>query len=227
MCFSEKLQYKLIIFDLDGTVLDTIADLCNSVNYALKLHNLPERTLDEVRNFVGNGIRRLIELSVPENTKLSVTDSVFASFKEHYKEHSKDNTKPYDGITELLVELKNNGFLTALVSNKADFAVKNLIDEYFCGLFSYAAGEKEGIPRKPAPDMVHNAIGFFGVSPGETVYIGDSEVDIKTAENSGIDSIIVTWGFRDEKALRNAGAEVLVNDTESLRNMLCPSDETS
>ncbi len=214
------MKYKLVIFDLDGTVLDTIVDLCNSVNYALKVHNLPERTLDEIRLFVGNGIRRLIDLSVPENTKLSVTDSVFSSFKEHYKKHSSDNTKPYDGITELLGELKSNGFLTAVVSNKADFAVKNLIDEYFCGLFTYSAGEKEGIPRKPAPDMVHNAISFFGVSSGETVYIGDSEVDIKTAENSGIDSIIVTWGFRDKDELQNAGATVFADDVTELKNML-------
>lgn len=214
------MKYKLVIFDLDGTVLDTLGDLCNSVNYALKSYNLPERSLDEVRTFVGNGIRRLIDLSVPENTALSVTDSVFDAFKAHYKEHSSDNTKPYDGIAELLGELKEKGILTAVVSNKAHFAVKDLADRYFDGLFSYVSGEKEGIPRKPAPDMVQNAIEFFGVSSEDAVYVGDSEVDIMTAKNCGIDSIIVTWGFRDKEILINSGAKILADDIITLKNML-------
>lgn len=214
------MKYKLVIFDLDGTVLDTLGDLCNSVNYALKSYNLPERSLDEVRNFVGNGIRRLIDLSVPENTALSVTDSVFDAFKAHYKEHSSDNTKPYNGIAELLGELKKKGILTAVVSNKAHFAVKDLADSYFDGLFSYISGEKEGIPRKPAPDMVRNAIEFFGVSSEDAVYVGDSEVDIMTAKNCGIDSIIVTWGFRDKEILINSGAKILADDIITLKNML-------
>lgn len=214
------MKYKLVIFDLDGTVLDTLGDLCNSVNFALKSYNLPERSLDEVRTFVGNGIRRLIDLSVPENTALSVTDSVFDAFKAHYKEHSSDNTKPYNGIAELLVELKEKGILTAVVSNKADFAVNSLADRYFDGLFSYISGEKEGIPRKPAPDMVQNAIEFFGVSSEDAVYVGDSEVDIMTAKNSGLDSIIVTWGFRDKEILINSGAKILADDIITLKNML-------
>lgn len=214
------MKYKLVIFDLDGTVLDTLGDLCNSVNFALKSYNLPERSLDEVRTFVGNGIRRLIDLSVPENTALSITDSVFDAFKAHYKEHSSDNTKPYNGISELLVELKEKGILTAVVSNKADFAVKNLADKFFDGLFSYISGEKEGIPRKPAPDMVRNAIEFFGVSSEDAVYVGDSEVDIMTAKNCGIDSIIVTWGFRDKEILINSGAKILADDIITLKNML-------
>ena len=214
------MKYKLVIFDLDGTVLDTLGDLCNSVNYALKSYNLPERSLDEVRTFVGNGIRRLIDLSVPENTASSITDSVFDAFKAHYEEHSSDNTKPYNGITELLGELKEKGILTAVVSNKAHFAVKSLADKYFDGLFSYISGEKEGIPRKPAPDMVQNAINYFGIEPYEAVYVGDSEVDIMTAKNCGIDSIIVTWGFRDKEILINSGAKILADDIITLKNML-------
>ncbi len=214
------MKYKLVIFDLDGTVLDTLGDLCDSVNYSLRRYNLPERSIKEVRAFVGNGIRRLIDLSVPENTDILITDSVFETFKAHYREHSCDKTKPYTGITELLQELKKHGILTAVVSNKADFAVKNLIEKYFSDLFSYSAGEKNGIPRKPSPDMVHNAIEFFGVSSEDAVYIGDSEVDVITSENSNIDSVIVTWGFRDKDELQKAGATVFANDVTELKNML-------
>ena len=214
------MKYKLIIFDLDGTVLDTLADLCDSVNFALKMHNLPERSIEEVRAFVGNGIRRLIDLAVPVGTGISLTDSVFEAFKIHYKDHSCDKTAPYDGIIELLVSLKEMGALTAIVSNKADFAVKELIERYFPGMFSYFAGEKDGIPRKPAPDMVHNAIEYFGVLPEETLYVGDSEVDVSTARNSEIDSIIVTWGFRNKEELMRAGAEVFADSPSELRNIL-------
>lgn len=214
------MKYKLAIFDLDGTVLNTLEDLCDSVNFSLRTHNLSERSLSEIRAFVGNGIRRLIDLAVPENTDVQVTDSVFEAFKTHYKEHSCDKTKPYDGIIELLSALRKLGVYTAVVSNKADFAVKDLVERYYAGLFSYSAGEKEGIPRKPAPDMVRNAIEFFGVSSEDAVYIGDSEVDIMTAQNSGIDSIIVTWGFRDKEILINSGAKILADDINTLKNML-------
>ena len=210
------MKYKLIIFDLDGTILDTLDDLCDSVNFALKKHSLPERSLTEVRAFVGNGIRRLIDLSVPEKTEKEVTDSVFECFRNHYKDHSCDKTCPYDGITGLLEQIKDNGIQTAVVSNKADFAVKNLIDKYFNGLFPYAAGEKNGIPRKPSPEMVHNAINFFNISPEQALYVGDSEVDVITAKNSGIDSIIVTWGFRDKCELLEVGAENIAEDMSSL-----------
>ncbi|MBQ6898455.1 MAG: HAD-IA family hydrolase [Clostridia bacterium] len=214
------MKYKLIIFDLDGTVLDTLADLCDSVNFALKMHNLPERSIEEVRTFVGNGIRRLIDLAVPTGTGISLTDSVFEAFKLHYKDHSCDKTRPYDGINDLLLSLKKKGMLTAVVSNKADFAVKELVERYFPGMFSYFAGEKDGIPRKPAPDMVINAINSLNVSPDEAVYIGDSEVDVMTARNTGIENIIVTWGFRDEKALLEAGAKTLAGNVDSLKNLI-------
>ena len=210
------MKYKLIIFDLDGTVLDTLEDLCDSVNFALKEHSLPERTLSEVRAFVGNGIRRLIDLSVPAETDVSITESVFECFKAQYKDHSCDKTRPYDGITELLERIRLNDLHTAVVSNKADFAVKSLIVKYFGGLFSYSAGEKEGIPRKPAPDMVKNAIEFFGATADETLYVGDSEVDIETAKNSSIDSVIVTWGFRERSTLEEAGARNIAEDVKSL-----------
>ncbi len=214
------MKYKLIIFDLDGTVLDTLEDLADSVNFALKMHNFPERNLSEIRDFVGNGIRHLIDLSVPENTAVTVTDSVFNTFKVYYKDHSCDRTKPYDGIILLLKELKEKGIYTAVVSNKADFAVKGLVDKYFSGLFNYYVGEKEGIPRKPAPAAVYSAIEHFSVKACESIYIGDSEVDIETANNAGLDSIIVTWGFRDEDVLKSAGAEKIVSDVEELKALI-------
>lgn len=214
------MKYKLIIFDLDGTVLDTLGDLCDSVNFALRKHGLPERSLDEIRAFVGNGIRRLIDLSVPKNTDVTLTDSVFNDFREYYREHSSIKTKPYEGIIDLLAELKSNGCYTAVISNKADFAVKKLTEEYFGDLFSYSAGEKEGVPRKPEPDSVHLCMKHFGITPEETVYIGDSEVDIKTAENVGIDSILVTWGFRSKVELIKNGAKTLVSDMGTLKQLL-------
>lgn len=215
------MKYKLIIFDLDGTVLDTLVDLADSVNFALKMHNLSERNPSEIRDFVGNGIRHLIDLSVPENTDAAVTDSVFNTFKAYYKDHSCDRTKPYDGIIKLLKELKEKGIHTAVVSNKADFAVKGLVDKYFSGLFTYSAGEKAGIPRKPAPDAVYFAIEHFSLKACDSIYIGDSEVDIETAKNAGVDSIIVSWGFRDKSVLINAGAETIVSDVEELKKMIC------
>ena len=136
------MKYKLVIFDLDGTILDTLEDLSNSVNYALKNNNLTERSTEEIRSFVGNGIRLLIERSVPENTDVEVTDRVFSDFKSHYKNHSCDNTKPYDGITDLINRIKSSGALTAVVSNKADFAVKDLVFRYFDGLFDFSVGER-------------------------------------------------------------------------------------
>ncbi len=212
------MKYKLIIFDLDGTVLDTLEDLADSVNYALRYHNQPERSIKEIRDFVGNGIRRLIDLSVPENCEKDISDSVFELFKAYYKEHSCDKTKPYEGIIPFLTLLKSKGLQTAVVSNKADFAVKSLVEKYFGGLFTYSAGEKEGVPRKPAPDAVFNVIDYFGVAPEDTVYIGDSEVDIETARNAGIDSVIVTWGFRDADMLVQSGAKKMVSDIQGLKN---------
>lgn len=214
------MQYKLIIFDLDGTVLDTLDDLTDSVNYALEKNRLPQRKKYEIRNFVGNGIRLLIERSVPSDCQLKVVDSVFDDFRNHYKHNSCNKTKPYDGIAQLLTELKSYGIQLAVVSNKADFAVRDIVDRYFNGLFDYYAGEKEGIPRKPAPDSVYNAMKFFGASDNEVIYIGDSEVDIETAKNAGLDCISVSWGFRDRSVLAENGAEMVADDVFELKNLL-------
>lgn len=214
------MKYKLVIFDLDGTILDTLDDLCDSVNFALEKNNLPLRTLKEVRTFVGNGIRNLIERAVPENTPVAVTDSVFGDFKTHYALHSADKTKPYDGIIQVIESIRGNGMKTAVISNKADFAVQSLIEKYFSGLFDYIAGEKEGIKRKPAPDSVYGAINELKIGFADTVYIGDSEVDILTAKNAGLDCVAVSWGFRDKEQLALNGAKTIISDMKELEELL-------
>ncbi len=214
------MKYKLVIFDLDGTILDTLDDLHNSVNFALKSNSLPERSKEEVRAFVGNGIRLLIERAVPDNTSDTLTDSVFFDFKEHYKIHSCDNTKPYEGIIGMLQKLRVAGLKTAVVSNKADFAVRNLVQQYFVGLFDFAVGECENVEKKPAPDSVINVIKHFDMNLSDVVYVGDSEVDIMTALNANIDSIIVDWGFRDKEFLLNNKAEFVVSSVNNLTDVL-------
>lgn len=197
-----KQKISLAIFDLDGTLLDTLDDLTDSLNYSLLKHNFPARTRDETRRFVGNGIRKLIERAIPKYASTEDTEKVFQTFCDYYKQHCFDKTAPYNGITELLTSLKENGVLTAVVSNKADFAVQELCERYFHGLIDYAAGERKGIAKKPAPDSVFSAMAAFGVKPENSIYIGDSEVDVETAKNAGIDCIIVTWGFREYQFLK-------------------------
>lgn len=213
-------KYRLVIFDLDGTILETLYDLYLSTNYVLKKHNMPQRTIDEVRKFVGNGIRRLLEQAVAMGTSKEKIDEILVDFNEYYKEHCMDNTKPYDGIKDIITELRSKGIKTAVVSNKADYGVQSLCKEFFDGMFDYAVGEREGIRRKPYPDSVNHVIERFGASKSEVVYIGDSEVDYKTSKNAGIELIMVTWGFRDEESMRNEGATVFAHDMVELKELL-------
>ena len=214
------MKHKAVIFDLDGTILDTLDDLKNSVNFALSKNGLPVRTIDEIRAFVGNGIRLLIERAVPENTDSGVVDRCFEDFKAHYKEHSADNTKPYEGIIALLEELKSKGVKLAVVSNKADFAVQTLVEKYFRGLFDFAVGEREGIRRKPCPDSVNEAIKVLDASPDEVVYVGDSEVDIETSRNAGVECVAVTWGFRDKCVLESLSPEYIIDKPSQLMELI-------
>lgn len=215
-----KHKYTLAIFDLDGTILNTLDDLAASVNAALAACALPPRTTDEVRSFVGNGIRRLIDRSVPKGTEKDLTDDVFARFKEHYALHCADRTAPYDGIIAVLEALRARGIKTAVVSNKADFAVKELCSRYFDGLLDEAIGEREGIKIKPAPDSVNEVLSRLGVSHENAVYIGDSDVDIQTAKNACMDCISVCWGFRSKDFLHENGAEVIAERPEQLLEMI-------
>lgn len=214
------MKYRLAVFDLDGTILDTLDDLADSTNHALAVNGLPERSIDEVRQFVGNGIRNLIERAVPEGTGAELTDRVFSEFREYYAVHCFDKTRPYEGILECMEKIRRDGMHVAVVSNKADFAVQELCERFFPGLSDISVGEKEGVRRKPYPDSVLHVLDSLGVKKEDAVYIGDSEVDIKTAENAGLDEIAVEWGFRDSEYLRVQGAKVLVKTPAELYTML-------
>lgn len=200
------MKKELILFDLDGTILNTLEDLADSVNFALAANDFPKRTKEEIRRFLGNGVRKLVERSLPQNSEETVGDKVFEAFREHYKEHCADKTRPYDGIPELLDSLKEKGYHLAVVSNKADFAVKKLCETYFSGKFEYTVGERAGIRRKPYPDSVLEVLDRLRIKKEDALYIGDSEVDIQTAKNSGIEMICVEWGFRDVEYLLEQGA---------------------
>ena len=210
-------KYRTAIFDLDGTLLNTLEDLKDSVNYAMRACDLKERTLDEVRSFAGNGIAMLIRRSASGASEETIQKAL-EIFKEYYKEHCQVKTKPYDGILEMLKTLEENQVKTAIVSNKADFVVKELQKIYFTNRIPIAIGENEaaGIQKKPAPEMVYKALEELHSKPEEAVYIGDSEVDIETAKNSGMDAIIVTWGFREKKYLKEQGATVIVDSVKEL-----------
>ena len=190
------MKYRLVIFDLDGTILDTLEDLTDSVNYALGQYNFPARDIDDVRNFVGNGIAKLIERAVPPDTEDDIIKDVLDCFKENYRQHCADKTKPYDGILEFVKDIRDDGCLTAVVSNKADFAVQELCKKYFPECFDFVVGERSGIRRKPSPDSVIEVMDKLGMDRESTVYIGDSDVDIKLAKNAGIEAVLVDWvGF--------------------------------
>ena len=209
-----------LIFDLDGTLLNTLADLRDSTNYALETFGFPCRTTEEVRTFVGNGLGMLIRRSVPQATEEETVDAVLAAMKAHYREHYHDGTTPYDGILPFLRRMKKQGFRMAIVSNKADPMVQLLRELYFDDLIPVAVGELEGVARKPAPDLVRIALQRLGCTEEHTVYIGDSEVDIETAINAGLPCLSVGWGFRSEKDLRNAGAETVYRSPVELYDAL-------
>lgn len=213
-------NYQLIIFDLDGTILDTLEDLKCSLNAALKKNKLPERSFEEVRRFVGNGIGMLIRRAVPSDANDNTIRQVHADFTTHYKVHSADHTRPYDGITALMEQLHAAGRKIAVISNKADYAVQDLCQHYFPDLIDIAVGEKEGVRRKPEPDSVNEVIRLLSIPKKSVVYIGDSEVDIQTAKNAGIDAVIVEWGFRDRDFLIEQGASVLVKTPAELARLL-------
>ena len=203
------MSYDTYIFDLDGTLLDTLQDLATSVNYALRQHHMPEHSIDDVRRFVGNGVRRLMERAVPEGAANPAFEAAFATFREYYMEHSLDTTRPYDGILELIHELKQRGCRMAVVSNKMMAATQELVHHFFPDI-EVAIGEDEaaGIRKKPAPDTVFAAMKRLG--EGKAVYVGDSDVDLATARNSGLPCISVLWGFRDREFLLAHGATTFV-----------------
>lgn len=209
-----------VIFDLDGTLLDTLEDLADSVNYALGKHGLPGRTYDEVRSFVGNGVRMLIKRSVPTDTDEEKYEEVFSCFREHYLENMYNKTAPYESVKETLDTLKSKGYKIGVVSNKLDEAVKKLCEDFFEGQIHCAQGAKGESDRKPKPDNVFSCIAELGSERERCIYVGDSEVDLLTAQNAGIDCVCVTWGFRTREELIAAGAEALINRPEEIFDFL-------
>lgn len=214
------MKYKAVICDLDGTLLNTLEDLMDSVNYALTNKGMDNISLEQTRRYVGNGVAKLVERAAGGNVTDEDMESLLTDFRYYYGMHSKDKTKPYDGVVELLSSLREKGMKLAIVSNKIHNAVEVLADEYFPGLIDVAIGEMENVPRKPAPDMIYKAIEALGVEKDEAVFIGDSEVDVATGLNAGIDMVTVLWGFRDKDQLIEAGATVFIDNPEALISYL-------
>jgi len=205
-----------LIFDLDGTILDTLGDLADSVNYALGKQGLSERSYEEIRGFVGNGIRNLIERSVPDNTSAKVVDEVFQMFKEHYKIHCKDKTKPYKGVDKLLNKLSNAGYNMTIISNKAHNAVVELHKEFFYPAIKTAFGERTGVPRKPDSEAIDSVLYEIKAQKENCIYIGDSEVDYYTAKNANMKLVMVSWGFRDREVLEKLGVDLIADSPDEL-----------
>lgn len=211
-------MYSTYIFDLDGTLLDTLGDLAAAVNYALRTHGMPEHSIDDVRRFVGNGVRKLMERAIPEGENNPEFEATFATFRQYYMHHSLDTTKPYEGIPETLKALKAKGCRLAVVSNKMMAATQELCQHFFPDTIEVAIGENEaaGIRKKPAPDTVFAALDALGVGKAEAVYVGDSDVDIQTAANAGLPCISVLWGFRDRDFLIANGAKTFISAPSEL-----------
>lgn len=214
------MKYTLAIFDLDGTILNTLEDLYSSVNYVLLKSNFPTRSIDEIRSFLGNGAYNLIQKSVPDNCNEQKLKEIFDQYIEYYGSHSNIKTAPYNGITKLIKKLRSNHVKIAVISNKQNSDVKKLCEIHFDGLIDYVTGERENTPKKPDPTSVIETINKFKVNPNEVVFIGDSEVDILTSKNAGIDSIAVTWGFRNEIDLKSSSPTYFAHSSDDIFNIM-------
>ncbi len=214
------MRYTTVIFDLDGTLLNTLEDLRDSLNEVLKQMGYTPKTIEEVRRFVGNGVRNLIRKSVPESVSEDELTAIMEIFKENYEHNMQNKTRPYNGIMELLLDLNRYNYKLAIVSNKYDSAVKELAKTYFGNLIPVAIGETQEIKRKPAPDSIFEAVKELGSDLDHTVLVGDSETDVQTARNAGIPCIGVTWGFRSREVLRTEGASYLIDTPRELLTLL-------
>lgn len=211
---------KAVIFDLDGTLLDTLGDLADGVNYALTQYGYPERSIDEVRHFVGNGVRNLMQQAIPEGLMSPHFEECLHTFKDYYSKNMQNKTRPYDGVLEMLDAVRDAGCKSAIVSNKFDRAVKELAKDHFGGHIEVAIGESSRTPKKPAPDCVYEALMQIGVSKEQAIYVGDSEVDVRTAHNAGIPCVAVTWGFRDRDVLVAEGADYIIDRPAELMQLI-------
>lgn len=209
-----------VIFDLDGTLLDTLGDLAAAVNYALRQAGMPEREVTDIRRFLGDGIRRLMQRAVPEGTDEAHFEPVFETFRRYYMAHCLDRTRPYDGIPRLLRALRACGYALAIVSNKLQPAVTALCERFFSDTVGVAIGERPGLRRKPAPDMVMEALRELGRPRETAIYAGDSEVDLETARGAGLPCISVLWGFRDRAFLESLHAAPLAERPDDILTLL-------
>ena len=214
------MAYRTVLFDMDGTLLDTLEDLRESTNHVLREMGYPERSLEEMRRFVGNGAEMQIRRAVPEGTSEENIAKALRAYRAYYQEHCRIKTKVYDGLLNMLDALKARDVKTAVVSNKPDEAVKKLSEEYFGGRMDYAVGAKDGRRCKPYPDMVDAALEALGETREGAVFIGDSEVDVQTGLNAGLPVIAVSWGFRSRETIAEAGATVIADDAAALAKLL-------
>lgn len=211
---------KTVIFDLDGTLLNTLDDLRNGVNIVLRKRGYPERTLDEIRRFVGNGVKKLVERALPEGKSEEEKAACLAEFKEAYNQCMAEKTAPFDGICELLKALKAKDIHVAVLSNKHDAAAKALCESYFGSLVDFTLGERPGVPTKPAPDAVFDHLKHFGSAKAETLYVGDTDVDMQTAKAAGLYAVGVSWGFRDKDVIARGGADIIIDSPMELLEVI-------
>lgn len=214
------MSYKAVLFDMDGTLLDTLEDLCDSTNHALAQMGYPLRGIEEIRRFIGNGAEKQIRRAVPEGTSEGKIMETLAAFRTYYQDHCQIKTKVYDGLLDVLSELKEKGVKMAVVSNKPDAAVKKLSREYFGDRLDYAIGPSDGVRCKPYPDMAEEALKALGVEKKDAVFVGDSEVDVQTGLNAGLDVIAVSWGFRSREVVIEAGAKMIADDASELEKLI-------
>ena len=214
------MSYKAVLFDMDGTLLDTLEDLCDSTNHALRQMGYPPRGIEEIRRFIGNGAEKQIRRAVPEGTSEEKIMETLAAFRAYYQDHCQIKTKVYDGLLDMLSELKEKGVKMAVVSNKPDAAVKKLNREYFGDRLDYAIGPSDGVRCKPYPDMAEEALKALGVAKKDAVFVGDSEVDVQTGLNAGLDVIAVSWGFRSREVVIEAGASKIADDAHQLEKFI-------
>lgn len=214
------MKFKTAVFDLDGTLIDTLEDLKNSVNYALSKYNYPQRTYEEIKSFVGNGVARLVYLSAPDCADDTIKEDLLSIFKKHYVDNSAVYTAPYDGIKELLAELRSAGVKTAVVTNKMQEAAQDLVNRFFGSDIDIVIGQVDGLAQKPQPDGVWKAIESLGSSLEESVYIGDSEVDCLTASNSHLPIIGCVWGFRGRQTLEECGADYIADTPSDIKKII-------
>lgn len=214
------MNIKLILFDLDGTLMNTLEDLTDSTNHILTTNNFPKRTIKEIRTFVGNGIKKLIERAVPENTSKEIIEKCYKEMVSYYKEHSLIKTAPYSGVIDLIKNLRSKGIKIGIITNKVQNSAEIIVDKFFKNSIDLVIGDNKKFPLKPNPDSINAAIEHFNVSKEETIYIGDSEVDLLTGKNANVKTIAVLWGFRDKNFLVEKGGKIFAKTSEELEKLL-------